>query len=62
MDVPVLLVDGTEDIRPRWSVDSLEADLPRVTRTALDGAGHMPWTESPTAFRSAVTGFLAAET
>jgi proline iminopeptidase len=58
--VPVLLVDGAHDIRPRWAVDSLERALPANRRVVLDGAGHLPWVEEPAAFRSAVTGFLAA--
>ena len=58
--VPVLLVDGAHDIRPRWAVDSLERALPAARRVVLDGAGHLPWVEEPAAFRSAVTGFLAA--
>ncbi|MFE2037365.1 alpha/beta fold hydrolase [Streptomyces scopuliridis] len=56
--VPVLIVDGEDDIRPRWSVDSLENALPDVTRTTLAGAGHMPWTEDPEGFRAAVGAFL----
>ncbi|MFJ9027054.1 alpha/beta fold hydrolase [Streptomyces sp. NPDC102274] len=56
--VPVLIVDGEDDIRPRWSVDSLERALPDVTRTTLAGAGHMPWTEDPEGFRAAVGTFL----
>ncbi|MFE7567785.1 alpha/beta fold hydrolase [Streptomyces sp. NPDC057539] len=56
--VPVLIVDGEDDIRPRWSVDSLESVLPDVTRTTLAGAGHLPWTEDPEGFRTAVGAFL----
>ncbi|MFE4533897.1 alpha/beta fold hydrolase [Streptomyces scopuliridis] len=56
--VPVLIVDGEDDIRPRWSVDSLESALPDVTRTTLAGAGHLPWTEDPEGFRTAVGAFL----
>jgi proline iminopeptidase len=59
LDVPTLIVDGTEDIRPRWSVDSLAAALPSVDRVALAGAGHLPWVESPTEFEAAVTAFLS---
>jgi proline iminopeptidase len=57
--VPVLLVDGARDIRPRRAVDSLERALPAARRVVLEGAGHLPWVEDPEAFRSAVTGFLA---
>jgi proline iminopeptidase len=58
LDVPTLIVDGAEDIRPRWAVDSLERALPRVWRTSLEGAGHLPWTEAPEGFRAAVAAFL----
>ncbi|MFE3856391.1 alpha/beta fold hydrolase [Streptomyces griseorubiginosus] len=59
LDLPVLIVDGVEDIRPRSAVDSLEEALPRVRRVVLPRAGHLPWVESPAAFREAVTGALA---
>ncbi|MCM2577790.1 alpha/beta fold hydrolase [Streptomyces meridianus] len=58
MDVPVLIVDGAEDIRPRRAVDSLEKALPRASRAVLSGAGHMPWVEDPDGFATAVAGFL----
>jgi proline iminopeptidase len=58
--VPVLLVDGAHDVRPRWAVDSLERALPAVRRVVLEGAGHLPWVDEPAAFRAAVTGFLTA--
>lgn len=59
LDVPTLIVDGAEDIRPRWAVDSLEQALPQVSRKVLRGAGHLPWVEAPSDFRAAVAGFLA---
>jgi proline iminopeptidase len=59
--VPVLLVDGARDLRPRRSVDSLERALPDVRRVVLPDAGHLPWVEAPAAFRSAVTGFLTGD-
>jgi len=58
--VPVLLVDGDHDIRPRRAVDSLERALPAARRVVLEGAGHLPWVEEPAAFRAAVAGFLAS--
>jgi proline iminopeptidase len=51
-------VDGAHDVRPRWAVDSLERALPAARRVVLDGAGHLPWVEAPSAFRAAVAGFL----
>ncbi|MGW0550070.1 alpha/beta fold hydrolase [Streptomyces altiplanensis] len=53
--VPVVIVDGAQDIRPRGAVDSLEQALPDVRRVTLAGAGHMPWAEDPTGFVAAVT-------
>ncbi|GAA3994260.1 alpha/beta fold hydrolase [Streptomyces plumbiresistens] len=58
LDLPVLIVDGAEDIRPRSAVDSLERALPRGRRVVLREAGHLPWVEDPTGFREAVTGVL----
>lgn len=52
--MPVVIVDGAEDIRPRDAVDSLEQALPNVTRVTLAGAGHMPWAERPAEFAAAV--------
>jgi proline iminopeptidase len=56
LDVPVLIVDGGEDIRPRSAVDSLEEALPRVRRVVLPEAGHLPWVEAPEAFRKGLEG------
>lgn len=58
LDVPVLIVDGDRDLRPRSAVDSLERALPRVRRVTIRGAGHLPWAEDPEAFRAAVAAFL----
>ncbi|MFI9544502.1 alpha/beta fold hydrolase [Streptomyces sp. NPDC052016] len=58
LEVPVLIVDGARDIRPRSAVDSLERALPKVRRVILPGAGHMPWTEDPDGFRVAVVPAL----
>ncbi|MFC4007745.1 alpha/beta fold hydrolase [Nonomuraea purpurea] len=58
--VPVLIVDGEHDIRPRSSVDSLERALPHARRVVLPGAGHLPWTEDPEGFRTAVGAFLSS--
>ncbi|MBT2401172.1 alpha/beta fold hydrolase [Streptomyces sp. ISL-100] len=52
--MPVVIVDGAEDIRPRDAVNSLEQALPNVSRVTLAGAGHMPWAESPAEFAAAV--------
>ena len=60
LDVPVLIVDGAADLRPRWAVDSLEQALPRVTRAVFPDAGHIPWLEVPGNFASQVAGWLRA--
>jgi proline iminopeptidase len=58
LGLPVLIVDGAEDIRPRWAVDSLHRALPNAVRVSLPGAGHLPWIERRDEFRQAVTAFL----
>jgi proline iminopeptidase len=45
--VPTLILEGAQDIRPRWAVDDLAAALPDVTRVTLPGVGHLPWLEAP---------------
>ncbi|WFE21966.1 alpha/beta hydrolase [Solwaraspora sp. WMMD937] len=58
LDLPVLIIDGSEDIRPRWAVDSLHRTLPNSQRVILIGSGHLPWVERPHDFRLAVTTSL----
>lgn len=58
LEVPVLIIDGERDLRPRWSVDSLERALPDVRRVVLPDAGHIPWLERPAEFAGHVLGFL----
>lgn len=58
LDLPVLIVDGERDVRPRSAVDSLERALPNVRRVILPGAGHMPWAEDPEGFEEAVAPAL----
>jgi proline iminopeptidase len=58
LEVPVLIIDGAADLRPRWAVDSLEHALPRVTRVILPDAGHVPWLEVPSEFASLVVDWL----
>jgi proline iminopeptidase len=59
LEVPVLIIDGERDLRPRWAVDSLERALPRVTRVVLPGVGHIPWLEAPEEFTRCLAEFLA---
>ena len=60
LSVPVLIIDGAADLRPRWAVDSLEQALPRVTRVIFPDAGHVPWLEVPAEFTSVLQHFLRA--
>jgi len=60
LEIPVLIIDGARDPRPRWAVDSLEQALPAVTRVILPGAGHIPWLEEPAEFPRHLLDFLAA--
>ena len=58
LEVPVLIIDGAADLRPRWAVDSLEQALRRVTRIILPDVGHVPWLEVPGEFASRLLDWL----
>lgn len=60
LDVPVLIVHGSEDPRPAWTSDSLLDALPRGERVIIDGAGHLPWVERPDEVSAALRSFLLA--
>lgn len=60
LHVPTLVLQGEQDPRPVWAVDSLVAALPDVRCTVLPAAGHLPWMDQPAAFRAALRGFLMA--
>ena len=57
--VPTLILDGAEDIRPRWAVDSLAGALPDCRRVELAGVGHLPWLEAPDRALPVLRDFLA---
>jgi proline iminopeptidase len=58
LDVPVLILDGAADPRPRCAVDSLERALPQVTRVIWPDAGHVPWLEVPGEFAAQLVTWL----
>jgi proline iminopeptidase len=58
LEVPVLIIDGAADLRPRWAVDSLERALPRATRIVLPDVGHVPWLDVPGEFASRLLDWL----
>lgn len=60
LTVPTLILDGAEDTRPRWAVDSLAATLPDVTRITLSEIGHLPWLEAPEVALPVLRDFLEA--
>ncbi len=60
LEVPVLIIDGELDLRPRRAVDSLARALPDVRRVIVPGAGHLPWLERPAEFRASLLRFLLA--
>ncbi len=55
----VLIVHGAADPRPVWATDTLVAALLDVRRVVIDGAGHLPWAERPSAVAGAIRDFVA---
>ena len=61
LDVPALILQGGEDPRPVWAVDSLAAALPRSDRRVVRQAGHLPWVEAPIEVATAISTFIQNE-
>ncbi|RRD06966.1 alpha/beta hydrolase [Arachnia propionica] len=62
LPAPTLILAGEKDptLTPS-AARSLAAVLPRAEVVVIDESGHYPWVEQPSAFRSAVTGFLTEQ-
>jgi proline iminopeptidase len=56
--VPALVIHGASDAIPLASTAGYADALPNGELRVLDGAGHFPWLEEPTAFFTAVNTFL----
>jgi proline iminopeptidase len=59
LPIPVLVIEGERDPRPREALDFLVRSLPSVQRTRIDGAGHFPWVEAPHVVGDTLQGWLA---
>ena len=56
-----MVVGGTRDaVSGCASVELVASSFARATVAWVDGAGHHPWIDQPTAFRAAVDPFLAS--
>jgi proline iminopeptidase len=60
LDVPSLVVHGSDDPRPVWAVQSLVAALPRGRLEVIDASGHIPWVEGADIFSTALRRFLGS--
>jgi pimeloyl-ACP methyl ester carboxylesterase len=58
LDVPVLLLIGTESPRDNYLTDTLNAVLPNATIVALEGQAHEGMTTAPEQFVDAISKFL----
>jgi proline iminopeptidase len=59
LDVPMLAVQGSDDIRPNWPVEQLVHLMPRAELEIIDGAGHYLWLTHAAQLRERVRVFLA---
>jgi pimeloyl-ACP methyl ester carboxylesterase len=58
VDVPTLVVVGSEDTDFLRAADYMEARIPGARKVVIDGAGHAANVDEPEAFNRAVTDFL----
>lgn len=59
LDVPILLIHGSDDPTPVQMVRELAAALPDARVVEIEGAGHLPFVEKPGEFFGAVGEFVA---
>lgn len=60
LTVPVLIIDGDDDIRPSWPNEQIAALLPNSRYHRIGGAGHCPWFTHAGALSELLNGFLDA--
>jgi len=61
IDVPVLVIAGTEDgVAPLEEAERIRDGIPDARLVQISGAGHLPNMEQPGAFDTALTHFLEA--
>jgi len=58
LDLPTLLLHGTDDLIPPSEADATAALLPRATRLDIAGAGHLPFFEAPAQTFAAIRAHL----
>jgi pimeloyl-ACP methyl ester carboxylesterase len=59
IDVPTLVVHGTEDLLPQSVPEALVAGIAGAELALIPDAGHFPFLEQPDAFRTEVGSFLS---
>jgi proline iminopeptidase len=58
LGMPVWFVHGSGDPRPASAVESLALHLPNAELRIIEAAGHDPWRERPSEFRTICVNFL----
>jgi proline iminopeptidase len=58
LDVPLLAVYGSEDIRPRWFVEQVVRLLPNARFEMIEGAQHCQWLTHPEELQVLLRAFL----
>jgi pimeloyl-ACP methyl ester carboxylesterase len=60
VSVPTLVVVGRDDeFTPVTGAEAMYRSIPNATLAVIDGAGHLPNLERPTAFNDVLRDFLA---
>ncbi len=60
LDVPTLLLHGSDDLIPPGTADATAALLPRARRVNVPQAGHLPFFEAPEHTFAAIEDFLGS--
>jgi proline iminopeptidase len=60
LDMPMLAVYGSDDIRPSWPVEQVAALMPNGRFEMIEGAGHVLWLTHADDVRSRLRAFLSS--